>query len=104
MTSGAAIIGCRSSEERWRWRKRGASNASWATPAPTGCSRAFRFLLLLYPEEFRDEYGRELTLVFADRSDLGVFGESRLVHRRRRATSRIASIRRDGSTGLGRCC
>ena len=30
-------------------------------------SRAFRALLWLYPTEFRDEYGRELTLVFADR-------------------------------------
>jgi putative ABC transport system permease protein len=29
--------------------------------------RAFRALLALYPAEFRDEYGRELTLVFADR-------------------------------------
>lgn len=32
------------------------------------CStRAFRALLALYPGEFRDEYGRELALVFADR-------------------------------------
>ena len=30
-------------------------------------SRAFRALMWLYPAEFRDEYGRELTLVFADR-------------------------------------
>jgi predicted permease len=29
--------------------------------------RAFRLLLALYPGEFRDEYGRELALVFADR-------------------------------------
>jgi predicted permease len=29
--------------------------------------RAFRMLLALYPGEFRDEYGRELALVFADR-------------------------------------
>jgi predicted permease len=29
--------------------------------------RAFRILLALYPGEFRDEYGRELALVFADR-------------------------------------
>jgi putative ABC transport system permease protein len=29
--------------------------------------RAFRALLSLYPGEFRDEYGRELALVFADR-------------------------------------
>jgi predicted permease len=29
--------------------------------------RAFRALLALYPGEFRDEYGRELALVFADR-------------------------------------
>jgi hypothetical protein len=30
-------------------------------------TRAFAALLSLYPGEFRDEYGRELTLVFADR-------------------------------------
>jgi predicted permease len=30
-------------------------------------TRAFRLLLSLYPGEFRDEYGRELALVFADR-------------------------------------
>jgi predicted permease len=30
-------------------------------------SRAFLALLALYPSEFRDEYGRELTLVFTDR-------------------------------------
>ncbi|HUR93856.1 MAG TPA: hypothetical protein VMY76_04705, partial [Gemmatimonadales bacterium] len=29
--------------------------------------RAFTALLVLYPAEFRDEYGRELALVFADR-------------------------------------
>src|SRR5438132_11988556 len=29
--------------------------------------RAFRALLSLYPAEFRDEYGREVALVFADR-------------------------------------
>jgi hypothetical protein len=29
--------------------------------------RLFRALLALYPGEFRDEYGRELALVFADR-------------------------------------
>ena len=29
--------------------------------------RAFRALLALYPAAFRDEYGRELALVFADR-------------------------------------
>ena len=29
--------------------------------------RVFRALLALYPGEFRDEYGRELALVFADR-------------------------------------
>ncbi|MEO7271329.1 MAG: ABC transporter permease [Vicinamibacterales bacterium] len=29
--------------------------------------RAFTALLVLYPAEFRDEYGRELSLVFADR-------------------------------------
>ena len=30
-------------------------------------SRAFRALLSLYPSEFRDEYGREVAMVFADR-------------------------------------
>jgi hypothetical protein len=34
--------------------------AGWST-------RAFRALLALYPGEFRDEYGRELAMVFADR-------------------------------------
>src|SRR5690348_15179873 len=29
--------------------------------------RAFRWLLSLYPGEFKDEYGRELAMVFADR-------------------------------------
>ena len=29
--------------------------------------RVFRALLALYPGEFRDEYGREMALVFADR-------------------------------------
>jgi putative ABC transport system permease protein len=29
--------------------------------------RAFRALLALYPADFRDEYGREMTLVFSDR-------------------------------------
>ena len=29
--------------------------------------RAFRLLIGLYPAAFRDEYGRELTLVFEDR-------------------------------------
>jgi hypothetical protein len=29
--------------------------------------RAFRALLALYPGDFRDEYGREITLVFSDR-------------------------------------
>ena len=38
----------------------GTSASSWST-------RAFRRLLSLYPGEFRDEYGRELALVFADR-------------------------------------
>jgi predicted permease len=33
---------------------------------PTG-ARAFRALLALYPAAFRDEYGRELALVFVDR-------------------------------------
>ncbi|HLJ44756.1 MAG TPA: ABC transporter permease [Bryobacteraceae bacterium] len=31
-------------------------------------TRLYRGLLFLYPAEFRDEYGRELSLVFADRS------------------------------------
>ena len=30
-------------------------------------ARAFRALLALYPAAFRDEYGRELSLVFVDR-------------------------------------
>jgi hypothetical protein len=30
-------------------------------------TRAFRALLSLYPGEFRDEYGREMAMVFADR-------------------------------------
>jgi predicted permease len=38
-----------------------------SSPAPPLRTRAFRFLLSLYPGEFRDEYGRELALVFADR-------------------------------------
>ena len=29
--------------------------------------RAFRALLALYPAAFRDQYGRELALVFVDR-------------------------------------
>ena len=29
--------------------------------------RVFRALLTVYPGEFRDEYGREMALVFADR-------------------------------------
>jgi hypothetical protein len=29
--------------------------------------RLYRGLLILYPAEFRDEYGRELCLAFADR-------------------------------------
>jgi hypothetical protein len=30
-------------------------------------TRAFQKLLALYPGEFRDEYGREVAMVFADR-------------------------------------
>src|SRR3990170_7064262 len=30
-------------------------------------TRAFRALIALYPGEFRDEYGREVAMVFADR-------------------------------------
>jgi predicted permease len=41
--------------------------ATTSRPAARRDSRAFRALLTLYPGEFRDEYGRELTLVFADR-------------------------------------
>jgi len=33
----------------------------------TVSARAFRVLIRLYPAAFRDEYGRELALVFADR-------------------------------------
>jgi predicted permease len=35
--------------------------------SPRWSSRAFRALLALYPAAFRDEYGRELSLVFVDR-------------------------------------
>src|SRR5687768_9743785 len=34
---------------------------------PRWSARLFRSLLNLYPGEFRDEYGRELAMVFADR-------------------------------------
>jgi len=34
---------------------------------PSRPERVFRALLALYPGEFRDEYGREMALVFADR-------------------------------------
>ena len=37
-----------------------ATHRQWAT-------RAFQALLALYPGEFRDEYGREVAMVFADR-------------------------------------
>jgi putative ABC transport system permease protein len=37
-----------------------ATRHQWGT-------RAFRALLALYPGEFRDEYGREVAMVFADR-------------------------------------
>ena len=37
-----------------------------ARPTPWSI-RAFRALLSLYPGEFRDEYGREMAMVFADR-------------------------------------
>jgi predicted permease len=40
--------------------RHGFRRTHWST-------RAFRLLLSLYPGEFRDEYGRELALVFADR-------------------------------------
>ncbi len=36
-------------------------------PRPSWSLRVFRALLSLYPGEFRDEYGREVALVFADR-------------------------------------
>ena len=39
---------------------RDARRTQWST-------RAFRALLSLYPGEFRDEYGREMAMVFADR-------------------------------------
>jgi predicted permease len=38
-----------------------------ASPLERLSARAFRALLALYPAAFRDEYGRELSLVFADR-------------------------------------
>jgi MacB-like periplasmic core domain len=43
-------------------------------------TRAFRALLALYPGEFRDEYGRELALVFADRfrDQTTLFGKLRV--------------------------
>jgi putative ABC transport system permease protein len=40
---------------------------STAPPLDRLSARAFRALLALYPAAFRDEYGRELSLVFADR-------------------------------------
>ena len=40
--------------------------------------RVFRLLLALYPGEFRDEYGRELALVFADRYRDAATGIERL--------------------------
>ncbi len=40
--------------------------ARFRQPAGLG-TRAFRALLLLYPTAFRDEYGREMSLVFEDR-------------------------------------
>ena len=41
--------------------------ASTSRPAEDRSTRAFRALLALYPAAFRDEYGRELALVFVDR-------------------------------------
>ena len=38
-----------------------------ATGRPSRHARAFDLLLSLYPAEFRDDYGRELSLVFRDR-------------------------------------
>src|SRR5262245_31062614 len=38
-----------------------------APPLERFSARAFRALLALYPAVFRDEYGRELSLVFVDR-------------------------------------
>ncbi len=35
--------------------------------AGSAAVRVFRALLAIYPGEFRDEYGREMALVFADR-------------------------------------
>src|SRR5580693_9070341 len=38
-----------------------------ARPSGSGILRLYRGLLAFYPAEFREEYGRELCLVFADR-------------------------------------
>jgi predicted permease len=50
--------------------------------------RAFRLLLALYPGEFRDEYGREVSMVFADR------------YRRATNTGQRAQIWLDGFVGI----
>ncbi len=47
---------------------------------PSSAVRLFRVLLALYPGEFRDEYGREMALVFADRHRAAsTFGERLLI-------------------------
>jgi predicted permease len=51
-------------------------------------TRAFRALLALYPGEFRDEYGREVTMVFADR------------YRRATSARQRAHIWLEGLTGV----
>ena len=51
-----------------------------ATGRPSRSTRAFDLLLSLYPGAFRDDYGRELSLVFRDRyrDSTGVWDRTRL--------------------------
>jgi predicted permease len=58
-----------------------ATNDQWGT-------RAFQKLLALYPGEFRDEYGREVAMVFADR------------YRRATSARQRAQIWLDGLIGI----
>src|SRR5262245_48129083 len=74
-TSGAAITRSPSWAGRWPPPKRAGWNGCSPMRARLDCSqkrhkpmlRFFRALLWFYPGEFRDEYGREIALVFADR-------------------------------------
>src|SRR5436190_17311193 len=78
--SGADTTGSPVWDARSRPPKRAASSGCSSTHAQAVCFRAevdvrtetwsatvFRALLALYPAAFRDEYGRELILVFVDR-------------------------------------